>query len=401
MSKKVYTVSQINAYVRDLFGQDFLLRSVQVSGEVGDCKYHGSGHIYFTLKDEKGTLSAVMFAGDRGGLNFRLEKGQNVVVTGRVGVYEAQSKYQLYAKQIEPAGQGELYRRFEELKRELSELGLFDPMYKQPIPEFVKTVGVVTAPEGAAVRDIVRIAAERNPYVQVLLYPALVQGPRAPASIARGIEVLDRMGLDVLIVGRGGGSMEELWAFNEREVCEAVFNAQTPIISAVGHETDFSLCDLTADLRAPTPTAAAMAAVYKIEDLDSALNGAEGRLRYQMESRIDRERHAIARMQLRLSRFDPVPVIDQLRMRLADAENRMRAGIERKITDRRNRIATYAARLEAASPLARLQSGYAYVDSPDGKRLSEAAQVKPGDELRVRFRDGTVLAEAKHVQKMP
>ena len=397
MSKKIYTVSQINAYVRELFGQDFLLRSVQVSGEVGDCKYHGSGYIYFTLKDEKGTLSAVMFAGDRGGLKFRLEKGQSVVVTGRVGVYEAQSKYQLYAKSIEPAGQGELYRRFEELKKELEELGLFDPMYKQPIPEYVKTVGVVTAPEGAAIRDIVRVAGERNPFVQIILYPSLVQGPRAASSIARGISVLDSMGLDVLIVGRGGGSMEELWPFNEREVCEAVFNASTPIISAVGHETDFSLCDFVADLRVPTPTAAANEAVFKIADLDAALASASGRLKDVMESRIDRERHRVARMQLRLARFDPGPVIDQLKMRLSEAENRLNAGMERKITDRRMLLSNLAARLEAASPLARLKSGFAYVDSPDGKRVAEASQVRPGDEMRVRFRDGTVLAEAKEV----
>ena len=397
MSKKIYTVSQINAYVRELFGQDFLLRSVQVSGEVGDCKYHGSGHIYFTLKDEKGTLSAVMFAGDRGGLKFRLEKGQSVVVTGRVGVYEAQSKYQLYAKSIEPAGQGELYRRFEELKKELEELGLFDPMYKQPIPEYVKTVGVVTAPEGAAIRDIVRVAGERNPYVQIILYPSLVQGPRAAASIARGISVLDSMGLDVLIVGRGGGSMEELWPFNEREVCEAVFNASTPIISAVGHETDFSLCDFAADLRVPPPTAAANEAVFKIADLDGALASASGRLKDVMESRIDRERHRVARMQLRLARFDPGPVIDQLKMRLSEAENRLNAGMERKITDRRMILSNLAARLDAASPLARLKSGFAYVDSPDGKRVTEASQVQPGDEVRVRFRDGMVLAEAKEV----
>ncbi len=397
MSKKIYTVSQINAYVRELFGQDFLLRSVQVSGEVGDCKYHGSGHIYFTLKDEKGTLSAVMFAGDRGGLKFRLEKGQSVVVTGRVGVYEAQSKYQLYAKSIEPAGQGELYRRFEELKKELEELGLFDPMYKQPIPEYVKTIGVVTAPEGAAIRDIVRVAGERNPYVQIILYPSLVQGPRAAASIARGIAVLDSMGLDVLIVGRGGGSMEELWPFNEREVCEAVFNASTPIISAVGHETDFSLCDFAADLRVPTPTAAANEAVFKIADLDAALASASGRLKDVMESRIDRERHRVARMQIRLARFDPGPVIDQLKMRLSEAENRLNAGMERKITDRRMLLSNLAARLDAASPLARLKSGFAYVDSPDGKRVTEASQVRPGDEVRVRFRDGTVLAEAKEV----
>ena len=398
MSKKIYTVSQVNAYVRDLFGQDFLLRSVQVSGEVGDCKYHGSGHLYFTLKDEKGTLSAVMFAGDRGGLNFRMEKGQHVVVTGRVGVYEAQSKYQLYAKRIEPAGLGELYRRFEELKRELAEQGLFDPMYKQAIPEFVKTVGVVTAPEGAAIRDIIRIAGERNPYVQIILYPSLVQGPRAAASIARGIEVLDEMGLDVLIVGRGGGSMEELWTFNEREVCEAVFNARTPVISAVGHETDISLCDLAADLRAATPTAAAMEAVYPIRDLDAVLTSYSDRMRRQMESRIDRERHRVARLQMRLAKFDPVPVIDQMRMRLADAENRLRAGILRQITDRRNLLGRYAARLDAVSPLARLQSGYAYVDRPDGRRVLTAGALRAGDAFRVRFRDGTVLAETKEVE---
>lgn len=213
--RNIYTVAQVNSYIRNMFAQDFLLQSLMVQGEVSNLKYHPSGHIYFTLKDEKGALSCVMFAGSRSGLKFRMENGQQVVVTGTADVYERDGRYQLYAKQIELSGAGALYERFEQLKRELSERGMFAPEYKQPIPRFIKTLGVVTASTGAAVRDIINIASRRSPYVQIILYPAAVQGEGAAESIVNGIRALERLGVDVMIVGRGGGSIEDLWAFNE------------------------------------------------------------------------------------------------------------------------------------------------------------------------------------------
>ena len=232
--KNVYTVAQVNGYIKNMFTQDFLLQSILVKGEVSNCKYHSSGHIYFTLKDGKGAIACVMFACNRSGLKFHMQEGQQVVVGGTIDVFERDGRYQLYAKSITLDGAGQLYERFEQLKRELAEQGLFAPEYKQPIPRFIRTLGVVTAPTGAAVRDIINIATRRNPYVQIILYPAIVQGEQAPASIVNGIRALERCKVDVMIVGRGGGSIEDLWAFNEEIVAQAIFDCSVPIISAVG-----------------------------------------------------------------------------------------------------------------------------------------------------------------------
>ena len=283
MARSVYTVTQVNAYIKNMFTQDYMLQALFVKGEVSNCKYHSSGHIYFTLKDQKGTLNCVMFAGNRRGLDFKMQEGQQVVVGGMVDVYERDGKYQLYARQIVLDGAGALYERFEQLKRELEELGMFAQEYKKPIPRFIRTLGVVTADTGAAVRDIIQIATRRNPYVQILLYPAIVQGEQAPASIVRGIRALEKQGVDVMIVGRGGGSIEDLWAFNAREVAQAVFDCCVPVISAVGHETDTTIIDYVSDLRAPTPSAAAELAVYDIRQLEESLENACVRLKRDMQ----------------------------------------------------------------------------------------------------------------------
>ena len=258
MAGSIYSVAQVNSYIKNLFVQDFLLNRISVRGEVSNCKYHTSGHIYFTLKDKSGTLSAVMFAGQRKGLTFQLQEGQQVVVTGSIDIYERDGRYQLYAREIKRDGVGDLFERFQKLRDELEEMGMFAAEYKKPIPKYAKTIGIVTASTGAAIHDIINITARRNPYVQLILYPALVQGQDAKFSIVNGIRTLDSMGLDVLIVGRGGGSMEDLWAFNEEIVARAIFECETPVISAVGHETDVTIADYVADLRAPTPSAAAV-----------------------------------------------------------------------------------------------------------------------------------------------
>ena len=234
----IYSVGQVNNYIRTMFDQDFMLNKIYIKGEVSNCKYHTSGHIYFSLKDESGTISCVMFAGQRKGLGFAMKNGDKVVAGGSVSVYERDGKYQLYAREITLEGAGLLYERFLAMKKELEEMGMFDGCYKQPIPKYAKKIGIVTASTGAAIRDIMNITARRNPYVQLILYPALVQGEQAKYSIVKGIETLDRLGLDVLIVGRGGGSIEDLWAFNEEIVARAIFACRTPVISAVGHETD-------------------------------------------------------------------------------------------------------------------------------------------------------------------
>ena len=251
--KNVYSIRQVNLYISNMFRQDFMLNRIYVKGEVSNCKYHTSGHIYFSLKDDSGSLACVMFAGNRSGLKFQMQNGQSVIVLGSISVYERDGKYQLYAREIIQDGMGLLYEKFQALKQELEEMGMFAPEYKQPIPAFSRRVGIVTAPTGAAIRDIMNISYRRNPYVQLILYPALVQGEEAADSIVRGIELLDQSHVDVIIVGRGGGSMEDLWAFNEEKVSRAIFQCETPVISAVGHETDFTIADYVADLRAPTP----------------------------------------------------------------------------------------------------------------------------------------------------
>ena len=260
-NQNVYTVGQVNSYIKNIFDQDYMLRRIYVSGEVSNCKYHPSGHIYFSLKDAEGTISCVMFAGSRRGLAFPMRDGDNVIVGGSISVYERDGKYQIYAKEITKEGSGLLYEKYLALKAELEEMGMFAPEYKKRIPTYIRRLGIVTAPTGAAVQDIRNISARRNPYVQLILYPALVQGEGAVSSIVNGIRALDALGVDVIIVGRGGGSIEDLWAFNEEEVARAIFECETPVISAVGHQTDTTIADFVADLRAPTPSAAAELAV--------------------------------------------------------------------------------------------------------------------------------------------
>ena len=287
----IYTVSQVNSYIKSMFAQDFALNKISVKGEISNCKYHPSGHIYFTLKDGGSQIGAVMFSSQRLNLKFRLEEGQQVVVQGTIDVYERDGRYQLYARQITREGTGDLYLRFEQLKQELEEMGMFDGSYKQPIPKYARRVGIVTASTGAAIRDIMNISARRNPYVQLVLYPALVQGTEAKYSIVRGIETLDAMGLDVIIVGRGGGSIEDLWAFNEEMVARAIFNCSTPIISAVGHETDVTIADYVADLRAPTPSAAAELAVFDYSQFEAKCQLYQRTLERTMKNRLERVRY--------------------------------------------------------------------------------------------------------------
>ena len=261
-NRNIYSVAQVNSYIKNMFAQDFMLRQVSIKGEVSNCKYHTSGHIYFTIKDAGAAMTAIMFAGSRAaGLSFHMKEGEQVIVTGSVEVYEKTGAYQLYAKKIELDGEGNLYLKFEQLKHELEEMGMFAAEYKQPIPQYAGRIGVDTAPTGAAVQDIRNVSSRRNPYVQVILYPTLVQGEGAANSIVKGIQTLDAMNLDVIIVGRGGGSIEDLWAFNEIEVADAIYYADTPIISGTGHEIDMTIADYCADVRAATPSAACELAI--------------------------------------------------------------------------------------------------------------------------------------------
>ena len=382
-----------------MFAQDFALSRISVRGEVSNCKYHTSGHIYFTLKDKTGTLAAVMFAGQRRGLSFQLQEGQQVVVTGTVDVYERDGKYQLYARKIEQDGQGDLFLRFQKLRDQLEEMGMFAPEYKQPIPRYARTVGVVTASTGAAIRDIMNITARRNPYVQLILYPALVQGAGAAASIVRGIQTLDEMGLDVLIVGRGGGSIEDLWAFNEEPVARAIFNCRTPVISAVGHETDTTIADYVADLRAPTPSAAAELAVYDYwktqEQVDVRRSQLQGYLRRKMEV----SRLRIEKYETKLKYLHPEHKLQEDRQRLADTEEKLHMLLHRKVEQYRHRFAVYMEQMKGLSPLQKLNQGYAYIEDVDKKAVRSIEQVRCGDHLSAYVTDGSIQMIVESVKE--
>ncbi len=396
MAKNVYSVAQVNRYIKNMFTQDFMLNRIYVKGEVSNCKYHTSGHIYFSLKDESGAIACVMFAGDRrAGLTFRMQEGQKVIVLGSVSVYERDGRYQLYAREIVPDGEGDLYRQFERLKKELEEMGMFAPEFKQPIPFYSRTIGIVTAPTGAAIRDIMNITRRRNPYVQLILYPALVQGEQAADSIVRGIRMLDQYGVDVMIVGRGGGSMEDLWAFNEEKVARAIFECQTPIISAVGHETDTTIADYVADLRAPTPSAAAELAVTDYRQLMSGLELYRNQLADRLEQKIRNSRQRAEYLRLRLLQASPEYQLREKKQYASDLEERLKRSMEQKLTDRKHRMALYAERLEGVSPLKKLQQGYSYTEAPDGKALRSVSQVEPSDVVLIHVTDGTIKAEVK------
>lgn len=391
MAKTIYRVSQVNAYIKNLFDNDYALRQISVRGEISNCKYNGSGHIYFTLKDEAGAVSCVMFAGKRPrGLRFVLENGQSVVVSGNVSVYERTGTYQLYADEIVLDGRGDLFLKFEEIKKKLSEMGMFAPEYKKPIPRFASKVGVVTAATGAAIQDIINISSRRNPYVQLILAPATVQGDMAAESIVKGIRRLDKMGLDVIIVGRGGGSIEDLWAFNEEIVARAIFDAETPIISAVGHETDTTIADFAADLRAPTPSAAAELAVFDLAAFEHELDSLVQRLTRDMRSKVSVSRLTLHSLRSSLEKQSPGYRLRTRRAQLAMDEKYLSSLIHSRLEGRRSALALLAGRLQALSPLERMKSGFGFVSDTNGIAVKSIGDVKPDMELVTVIRDGKI-----------
>ena len=388
--KTIYSVGQINRYVKNMFVQDFVLRKVYVKGEVSNCKYHPSGHIYFSLKDETGVLSCVMFAGQRRGLAFRMKDGDRVVAGGTVDVYERDGRYQLYAREISLEGAGALYERFLALKAELEEMGMFAAEYKQPIPPYIRRLGVVTAPTGAAVQDIRNISLRRNPYLQIILYPALVQGEGAADSIVRGIRMLDRAGVDVSIVGRGGGSIEDLWAFNEEKVARAIFECRTPVISAVGHETDFTIADFVADLRAPTPSAAAELAVADFGGILENLRAYRERLERGISGKISLGRARLAQYQTRFQYLSPQSRLRDNRETLARLEDALRNAMDGKIQAYRHTLGIYLERFRGLSPLGKLNQGYSFVTDARGQAVTSIADVHSGDRLEIAVTDGVI-----------
>ena len=418
----VYSVGQINSYIRRMFQQDILLSRVYVRGEVSNLKYHPTGHIYFSLKDETGTLSCVMFAGNRKGLAFSMKNGDKVICAGNFDVYTRGGNYQMYVKAIRLEGAGLLYERYMKLKAELMEMGMFDASYKQPIPKYARRVGIVTSPTGAAIRDIQNISMRRNPYVQLILYPSLVQGEGAAAQIVRGIETLDQAGVDVIIVGRGGGSIEDLWAFNEEAVARAIFNCRTPIVSAVGHETDTTIADYVADLRAPTPSAAAELCVFDYAEFHTALTTYRRRLMQGAERKIIKARGDLRFYEVRLTALSPANQLSDRRRQLMDLRGRMETILmgrieenrkhadtvsrrmdllaERTLRNRQKKYSMLVERMKGLNPLDRLKSGYSFVSDEDGRAVTGISGINVGQTLTIHVTDGTIRADVKEIEKL-
>lgn len=400
MKREIYSVGALNQYIKQLFVSDYGLNNIYVRGEVSNCKYHTSGHIYFTLKDRGSALACVMFSGQRQGLSFRLLEGQQVVVYGSVSVYERDGKYQLYARQIDLDGQGQLWQRFEALKKKLETLGFFDAAHKKKIPSYPKKIGIVTAKTGAAIQDIINISSRRNPFIQLVLYPATVQGQGAAPTIVRGIKALDAYGVDTIIVGRGGGSIEDLWAFNEESVAKAIFECQTPVISAVGHETDITIADFVADLRAPTPSAAAELAVPDVRVLLANLSDMEDKLDQLLIGKVHLHRQYLEQYRLRLSHLSPKSQVREKRLRLMDMEERLSGLANRVLERKKHERDLYLERLSGLSPLARLSGGYACVMSGKGQLVRSVEDVSAGDILTVSVADGDIKASVIKTTKL-
>ena len=383
--KHIFSVTQINSYIHRIFESDYALKKIYLKGEVSNCKYHSSGHIYFTLKDEKSTLRCVMFSSDRfKGLAFHLEDGQLIEACGNISVYEQAGTYQLYVRKIELAGAGELYVRYERLKQELAEKGYFDFERKKPLPAYPEKIGIVTALTGAAIEDIRSIARRRNQTVQLYLYPAKVQGEGASAEIARGIRYFDKAGVDIIIIGRGGGSIEDLWAFNEEITARAIFNSNIPIISAVGHETDFTIADFVADLRAPTPSAAAEIAVPSMIELRNRINTDKNRISQNIVKRIESCKLLLKRFKMRT----PKDRIDDYYLKIDSLVKSMDNCIKMKTMSLRRQLAERAAKLDALSPLQTLSRGYSIPTKEDGTVIRSANDMEKGMEFTLRMKDG-------------
>ena len=397
--KSVYSVSQVNSYIKNMFTQDFVLNSIYIKGEVSNCKYHTSGHIYFSLKDKGGVISGVMFAGNRGGLNFTLKEGQNVIVLGSVSVYEKSGSYKVYAKQIMLDGAGQLYQKYDELKKELEEMGMFDIMYKQPIPKYATKIGICTASTGAAIQDIRNISSRRNPYVQLYLYPAIVQGENAAASIVQGLRYLDEMDMDVIIVGRGGGSIEDLWAFNEEAVARTIFNMKTPVISAVGHETDTTIADYVADLRAPTPSAAAELAVFDYNEFKNKLFQYKRTLENKLEREIQKNRILVKNYEARVNYASPKNQLLTKKQYVDELFTKMENLFKNKLTNDKHTLGILAERLNGLSPLNKLSNGYAYITDDNLHTITSVGQIDVGEKVLLNLKDGKVTSVVEKIEK--
>lgn len=388
---KIFTVGQINRYIRNLLENDFILSSLLVKGEISNFKAHSSGHLYFTLKDASGALSCVMFRQDAAGLPFEPENGMQVVVYGHVSLYEKTGQYQLYAEFLEPLGIGALQVAFEQLKEKLAAEGLFDGDFKREIPKNPSCIAVITSPTGAAVRDILQIVKRRDPNVKVAIFPTLVQGEQAAADIVHSLKLVNEWGkADVIILGRGGGSMEDLWCFNDENVARAVFASEIPVISAVGHETDFTITDFVADMRAPTPSAAAELATMPLSERREAFHRLELRLERDVSALLTSCRRRLDLLKSRPVMERPLERIYRTMMDMEETQQRLDKEMTNRLMQRAERWQYLTNRLEAASPLAVMSRGYVMAVTSSGKLLTSVKQAEVGDRVTLHLQDGKI-----------
>lgn len=401
-SKMILTVTQINEYIRALLTQDEVLQMITVRGEISNLTFHRSGHIYFTLKDEGSVLKAVMFRSSTGRVKFALKEGMSVIVFGRVSVYAPSGAYQLYAEDIQPDGIGALYIAYEQIKEKLANEGLFDASRKKKIPEIPTRVGIITSPTGAAIHDMINVMGRRFPLAKLLLYPALVQGETAYQTLISGIQYFNiEQNVDVIIIGRGGGSMEDLWAFNNVELAYAISDSLIPVISAVGHESDFTICDFVADLRAPTPSAAAELAVPDARILKNSINASMSAMQNRLISQIGQYKKQVAMLASSRVLTSKEQLLDEYKMQLSLASDKLDTSIENILKSKEYALGLCVAKLEAISPLNTLSRGYAIVQSAEGKAVSSVTSIKKKDTVDVRLSDGNFKATVEEIIKNP
>ncbi|MBQ7400329.1 MAG: exodeoxyribonuclease VII large subunit [Clostridia bacterium] len=393
------TVSQLNDYVKTLIDSSPVLSNVCIVGEISNFTNHyKTGHLYFTLKDESALVKAVMFRTYTGKLRFVPKDNMKVLVYGRISVFPRDGVYQLYAEDMEQFGVGDLYLKFEELKKKLSSLGMFDEEHKKPLPKFPKRIGIITSPEAAAVADMKNILMRRYPLCEIHIYPALVQGPGAPSELCDGIIHFDNdPDCDCIIIGRGGGSIEDLWAFNDEILARTIFACKTPVISAVGHETDFTICDFVADRRAPTPSAAAEIAVPDMQDLKRQLSMISSSLKARMGEIIGYKRQYLQSLAERRSLKSPMYYVDSKQELLLSLEKRILSAGENLYSEKANRLSVVSSKLTALNPMAVLSRGYAAVFDDDGKVINSVGNLKKDDEITLRVFDGKAKAKLTEI----
>lgn len=398
LQQRIMTIAQLTGYIKTVVENDEVLQHVTVRGEISNFYAHTSGHLYFTLKDASAQIKSVMFRSAARLMRFQPENGMGVIVTGSIGIYTDRGEYQLYVQEMQPDGVGALHLAYEQLKNKLAQEGLFAELRKKPIPRLPRRIGVITSPTGAAIRDIISIIRRRFPYVQILIAPAIVQGAEAPSSLVQALALMQTQDVDVIIMGRGGGSIEDLWAFNEEVVARAIYASSIPVISAVGHETDFTIADFVADLRAPTPSAAAELAVASFSELSRHIAGLERRLEQCMTSRVKQFATRVERVQKRRPLQRPEELFQKNWQRVDDLERRIRRTLEVQLKLSRERLKGQIKQLDSLSPLHVLARGYSLTAAVDGQLVKSVKAVRPDDPLRIRLADGSIHAKVTHTE---